>query len=138
MRARDRAELVAGWNQTGWETLSVGMADSSRALTVLHGLKPLCAAGIIPIEILTGRYALWIVGTQEIDRHPFAFARASRQWLPRLLEGCTTVTNLIDKSDERALKWAKWLGFEFSPYQGNRHFLQFFGRGPEAPCQRVA
>lgn len=138
IRERDREELRVGWGSAPWETMSVGMADSTRALTVLNDLKPMCVAGVIPLEILTGRYALWIVGTNEIDRHPFAFARASRKWLPRLLDGCGIVTNLIDSLDKPALKWAQWLGFSFRPWQDNDRFVQFFGYGKGVSCRRVA
>lgn len=142
MRNRDREELLAGWRQTPWEVMSHGLSESTRALTVLHGTRPMCAAGVMPLEILTSRYALWIIGTREIDRFPLAFARASRRWLPRLIAGCGTVTNLVDKEDTRALKWARWLGFDFKAYVQDgiidERFLQFFAHGGSAQCQRVA
>lgn len=129
VRERDSEELRAGWGQAPWETLSLGMTYSTRAFTVLYGLKPMCVAGIVPLEILTGRYMLWIVTTRELDKHPLAFARASRRWLPRLMHGCTVVTNRIDSHDTAALKWAHWLGFDFKPCAGDARFLQFFHHG---------
>lgn len=142
LRPRDQEELASGWNQTAWETLSLGLAESSRALTVLYGTRVMCAVGVMPMEMLTGRYALWIVGTREIDQHPLAFARATRKWLPYLIEGCAIVTNRVDRTDERALKWATWLGCEFRPYKRgdtvDERFWQFFLEGKGGACQQVA
>ena len=142
IRPRDKDELALGWQLDPMEVMARGLKWSVKAITILNGIKPFCICGIAPMELLTSRYMFWIVPTMEIDRHPFAFARASRRWLPYLIKDCDTVTNIVDSEDKSALKWATWLGCEMRPYADPSlppgRFLQFFAKGKGKRCPPVS
>lgn len=142
MRPRDRRELNLGWRQSPQQVMADGLAFSVRTLTLLNDLKPLCMCGIVPIHLLSGHYLLWIVPTREIDRHRVVFARASKRYLPQLMAGCRLVTNLIDRQDGAAVRWARWLGCQFRSYDGSGapargRFAQFFIEAEEGAWQQA-
>lgn len=56
----------------------------------------------------------WMLATDEAARHPVFLLRKSREWLPRLFEGFTTLTNCVDCRNVLAIQWLDWLGFVFT------------------------
>jgi hypothetical protein len=128
MRPRDTAEIDAGWGKGPYEVMLEGMAESFYARTMFYELEPLCMYGLAPLMILHGSARFWIVSTAAIDRHPLAFARACKRFLPEMFELCTLLTNYIDVADEPAMRWMKWMGGQcvLPPHtRGGRLFAQF-------------
>lgn len=130
LRERDRRALSVGWGERPEETMERGIKQSTRAITMLAGLQPLCMAGVRPVSIATQSFLLWIVPTRFIDDHPLAFARASRRWLPLLMRGVRIASNMVERDDRPALRWAQWLGASLRPY--DQVHDQFFLYGREA------
>lgn len=129
MRARDVAEVRAGWNREPFEAMREALSSSYYARTLFIGLEPLCIFGLAPLSILgMGSARIWMFGTAAIDRHPLAFARASKQYLAEVFQYCNLATNLVDASDTAAMRWLEWLGCTcVLPHQqrGGRLFAQF-------------
>lgn len=141
MRERDVEELWQGAGLAPDECLIRSLANSSEAFTLLHGLQPMCMCGLVPGSFLGGWSQLWIVGTKFIDEHPFAFARASKQYMPRLLRNCYAGTNFLAADDEMAMRWCKWLGAvileDALVLREGRWFVQFVVGNKERVCQQA-
>ncbi len=60
---------------------------------------------------------IWLLGTDEITKHPITFFRASREYLPKLLRGYDYVYNYVDSRNKLHLDWLKWLGFTIEEAQ---------------------
>lgn len=128
MRPRDVEEVRAGWGREPFEAMREALSASYFARTLFQGFEPLVMYGLAPLTVLGGTARVWIFASAAIDRHPFAFARASRRWLPELFAHCSLATNFIDLGDKPALKWLDWIGgtFVLLPQQrGGRLFAQF-------------
>ena len=61
------------------------------------------------------RGVIWLVGTDEISRHPVAFYRTSRRIFRKLNNGYSKLENFVDARNKPYLRWLQWLGFDISP-----------------------
>lgn len=61
------------------------------------------------------RGVIWLVGTDEISRHPVAFFRTSRRIFRQLSNGYSKLENCVDARNIPYLRWLQWLGFDISP-----------------------
>jgi hypothetical protein len=139
LRARDRAELAAVWGEPKAAMMQC-LQNSFYARTLFLGLEPLAMYGLAPMSLLAGHARAWCFGTQAIDRHPIAFARASRLALYALFGHCSLMTNIVDKDDAAAIRWVEWLGgslVERTFTHGDKVFQQFVITGGRAKCRQA-
>ena len=61
------------------------------------------------------RGVIWLVGSDEINRHPVAFCRTSRRIFRTLCNGYPKLENCVDARNIPYLRWLQWLGFDISP-----------------------
>lgn len=61
------------------------------------------------------RGVIWLVGTDEINKHPVAFYRTSRRIFRKLSNGYPKLENYVDARNIPYLRWLQWLGFDISP-----------------------
>ena len=75
------------------------------------------AAAFIDGELcaIFARGVIWLVGTDEISRHPVAFFRTSRRIFRQLSNGYSKLENCVDARNIPYLRWLQWLGFDISP-----------------------
>jgi hypothetical protein len=139
LRDRDRLEIAAAWGEPT-AAMAACLANSFYARTVFEGLEPLAMYGLAPMSMLAGYARAWCFGTRAIDRHRFAFARASRLALYPLFWHCSLMTNIIDRDDAAAIRWVKWLGgslLDRSFTHGDKVFQQFVITGGRAKCRQA-
>jgi hypothetical protein len=128
MRPKDIAEVRAGWSREPYEAIREAMSASFYARTLFAGFEPLCIFGLAPLTVLGGTARVWMFASAAIDRHPRAFARASREHLRELFTHCTLATNLVDTGDAAVMRWLQWLGGTCvlpGHERGGRLFAQF-------------
>lgn len=72
---------------------------------------------------------IWLVGTDEITRHPITFYRLSKKIFERLSDGYERLFNFVDERNTLSVRWLKWLGFTIEPAQrinnGIFHFVHW-------------
>lgn len=130
MRPQDAAEVRAGWGQEPLDAILTALCQSPRyARTAFVDLEPLAIYGLGALSLLGESAEVWCFGTAAIDRHPIAFARASRVALASMYRHARTLTNMVSVTDERAVRWVTWLGARY-PNTGwekrsDRWFAQF-------------
>lgn len=101
---------------TPWRALRYPiMRKDAVTFTALHKNTPACMFGVVPIyddsEIKTG--SIWLLGTDEIDKHPRKFLRASKNMLQYFCERWDVVENVVPVDHSATLQWLAWLGFLF-------------------------
>ena len=57
----------------------------------------------------------WLLGTDEISKHRYDFARTSRPVFNHLAKGFDYLFNFVDARNLLSLAWVKWLGFRIYP-----------------------
>lgn len=130
MRAGDIAELAAV-GRTPQASLTAALRVSRGAWTGTIDGAPVCMFGVAPTSMLTplkGRP--WMLGTAALDDNAILFLRRCRPVVARMLEAFPHLENYVAVSNERAIEWLRWLGFQVdeSPVDvglGKVPFLKF-------------
>jgi hypothetical protein len=111
MRESDRIEVKA-FNHSPKEALRLGLRASVGAFTVMIDDKPEGMMGLRPVNILEGEGAPWMLGTDELYRHP----RAWLELMPKVValwgDSTPSLSNLIAKTNVRAIRLLRRCGFE--------------------------
>jgi hypothetical protein len=110
MRPQDVAEVRAGWGDPEEAIRNALYCSPRYARTLFYELEPLAIYGLSGLTILGESAQVWCFGTTAIDRHPLAFARASRLAVAAMLRHASILTNVMDVSDVRTRRWLEWLG----------------------------
>jgi hypothetical protein len=110
MRAADRIEAEAmGHSPKG--ALRHGYRLSLKPLTVVVDGHPEAMMGVVPQSLMGGRGTVWMLGTDEIYRHPRELALLGPRILAGFLEECPILENIVAISNRRAISFIKHLGF---------------------------
>ncbi|QDP62657.1 MAG: putative scaffold protein [Prokaryotic dsDNA virus sp.] len=114
MRPADLAEIEATGTVDPYLALSNAMELSMPScFTMTADDLPIAMFGISSVELIPDFGSIWLLGTEEIERHPTAFLRLCKSVLPRLMTPYDMVFNLMDVRNELHVKFVKWLGFTF-------------------------
>lgn len=89
--------------------------------------KMICIFGVVPLSIVTGRGMPWLLGTDEMERHPGAVMRISSRYIRGMAATFSHLSNHVDARNTRSVKWLRRLGFTvhepepFGPYGAPFH-----------------
>lgn len=114
VRQADIDELWASSFSTVAEVLERGLVYSTAAWTVLYDDDPVAMAGVAPRSILGSVGIPWLVATDAVEQAPVPFLRASRGYVPRMLGLYHHLVNYVDNRNATAIRYLRWLGFEFA------------------------
>ena len=113
-----------------------GMAITAEPLVAMLDDEPACMFGASPFSIMGGMGAAWMLGSRALDRigaqkellllsQPVVEYMQSQ--FPALLY------NFVDQRNVAAIRWLRWLGFQFSDPIAygvdGLPFLPFYRRG---------
>ena len=115
MRDIDRLEVEA---MTGRDAASALMqfAPSSRRMTAGYADDRLVAVwGVSAPTLLSADATPWLLATDAIGDRDVrrTFLRLSRQEMERLVDGYRRLWNWVHADNAIAIRWLKWLGFQF-------------------------
>lgn len=123
MREYDRRE-IAMLGKTPAFGLRHSVDNSSKVFCYCEDDTVLIMIGVCPAMGDIG--VIWMISTEEtFSRKRMQFLKESRTVLMELAEGFSTLYNIIHKDNHKAIRWLKWLGFEFSNFNGHPDFLLF-------------
>lgn len=112
-RPEDAREFWCASGQTPGHALMDGFRSGS-AMCGLADDLPLCAFGVSSASLLGGKTGVpWMIGTVDLDRHAAGFLRRCRPVVESMFSEFEVLSNYVDASNVRAIRWLKWLGFEF-------------------------
>lgn len=117
MCREDVEEVLAGGAPSALASLELSLAVSELAVTMLLDGQVAAMFGVQPLEgkTLLGeltRGIVWALTAEVTRRHPRAYMEHSKAVVKVLLDYCPDLRNLIDARHTRALRWARWMGFE--------------------------
>lgn len=113
LRPEECVEVRAASDDSPLEAVLRGYLDSDLCRVALLGAEPLCIWGVRRENWYWRR--VWLLGTDAVPKHRMTFLRASRRFLPRVLERFPHLRNWCDASYVKSLRWLKWLGFTIYP-----------------------
>jgi hypothetical protein len=113
MREIDRIECEA-LGRSGKDALRSGLRCSLSAYTAMEGGRPLAMLGVVPVDLLSGRGVVWMLGTEDVYRHGRALLTLCPLVIGDWLETFRLLDNIISADNHRAIRLLKRLGFTVS------------------------
>ena len=110
LRQADADEIMALSGLAPAVAVAYSIAHTQRGFAALLDGKPAAIFGISDDLI-------WLVGTDEITKHPITFFRETRRHFHELTRGYNYLHNCVDARNKLHLRWLKWLGFEIEDAQ---------------------
>lgn len=122
MRQSDVAEVSASGGFDPLQAVLASMRLSEESHSAMLDDQVLAIWGVTPMTKEAKRSvrlagsvkvgAVWMLASHLVDRHPALFLRCCKPEVKRLMSRWDALVNAIDCRNERALRWARWLGFE--------------------------
>lgn len=135
-RPADLAELHACSRAKPHDAMTRGMEATANPFTGLYDGVPVCMFGAAPFSIMGGIGTAWMIGSAALDR--FGVQKDLLRLSVPVVEYMqaqfpTLLYNFVDQRNRSAIRWLRWLGFEFNdpiPYGvDGLPFLPFYRRG---------
>lgn len=82
-----------------------------------------CCWGVVVPTLLSDKAYLWLKTTDKIDENKFLFVRYSQRALEEVFDNFPCIIGHTKASEDRSIRWLKWLGAEFS--EGQNGMLSF-------------
>ena len=126
---QDDVNEAAAWGKDPFAALVSGFDNSTPCLTFTDPEgNPAGMFGVVP----QGRWgAVWMLGTNAIERWPITFLKRSKPWVERLNVIFPLLYNVVDERNTVHIAWLSWCGFEFAQqrmaYRGTS--FKYFARG---------
>ncbi len=70
--------------------------------------------GTSDLNVLAGVGSVWLLGTDEVDKHPREFLKFSAEWRRKLFDRYEVLRNVVDTKNTSSIRWLRWMGAEFS------------------------
>lgn len=107
-----------------YNALTACTAHASHTWLCTDDDKPVAAFGLVPPTILSDRAYLWLYCTELSDHHKFIFVRRSQIVIEELMKLYPTIYGVCEEDNDRAIRWIKRLGAQFSfPHNGAVSFV---------------
>ncbi|HEX7857491.1 MAG TPA: hypothetical protein VF503_27735 [Sphingobium sp.] len=111
MRQSDVDELNARLGLTPLEALSTSIHISSHGWVIVDGKgKPIAMFGAAPIPDQLGKGAMWLLGTDGVERHGRRIALNTRRYLDRMNDAYPYLWNYVDARNAASLRWLHGAG----------------------------
>lgn len=119
MRDDDQREVLAAGHPTPLAAVVESMAVSEISLAFFYADELLAIWGVVPGKegtLLTpSPGVVWMLSGTAVERRRKTFWKASKQVVDWLRSEYPVLVNAVDARYERALRWAKKLGFDVHP-----------------------
>lgn len=113
MRQADIEEAWAGWHLTPLEALEYMFKITKDMRTWLIDGEVGCIFGTVPPVALSSKGVPWMLTSEIFPHHFMHFCRGSVHYLEEMKEEFEFLENYVDARNKDAIRWLKWLGFEF-------------------------
>lgn len=116
-RQADREELWAASRSEPLEAMVRGLESTPESWTAIYEGEPACMFGAWPFSALGGIAAAWMIGSRVLDRHGAQrdLLRLSRPVVQYMGDQYPALLyNFVDERNTSAIRWLRWLGFEFA------------------------
>lgn len=111
LRQADRDEVAAASGLEPTASLRRALEVCDDPYTITTAGRPIAMFGVTPMGGTVG--APWLLGSDGVLEHWREFVRRSGEEFARIRRPYTYLYNYCDARNELAMRWLRWLGFEF-------------------------
>lgn len=136
VRQADRDEITGALGIPMQDAIVDGIRNSSKASKIVVDGLVVAVFGDAPYSLLGGVGVPWLISTVHVERYPKAFLTVCKPEVAEMLTRHRELFNFVDVRNTVAIRWLRWLGFEFDepePYGPNGMLFQRFWMR-RAPC----
>ncbi|GHV28257.1 hypothetical protein FACS1894167_04800 [Synergistales bacterium] len=140
LRAADMEEARAASDMDPRAAIAYSIASSRPGYAALLRGEPEVIFGASPRP--DGGGVPWLLATDEAQKHPVAFYRASKEYINEMREAYPYLENYVDARNHLSIRWLKWAGFFVEPAEpggvrGERFHRFWSGKGAGCGCVRL-
>lgn len=112
MRQTDQDEVRAIRGDVSMkEALADCVLASSHCWVAAHGSEPFAIFGVMPVSLLHGIGAPWMLGTDLGKRFPRVLIREGRRYSLRMLAAYPYLINMVDAKYTSSVRWLQRIGY---------------------------
>lgn len=93
------------------EGLRIGLRMSLKPITVLIDGRPEAMLGAVPVSLIGGKALVWMLATDEVYRHPRAWALLGPRVFADMLGTFRELGNIVAADNVRAIRFLVHMGF---------------------------
>lgn len=113
LRDADRVELRRSSSLPLVEMLRASFAMSDHTYAGFVDGKLVALFGVTPLSRLTGYGVPWLMSTNHMTTNGIHVLRHSKRITQIWMQEFSVLRNYVDADNAAAIKWLKWLGFDF-------------------------
>lgn len=134
LRQLDLAEIMRDEDSDPLAALVEGVRTSAESWVVTDDGVVFCLGGIREAD--DGSGIIWLLGSDEVSKHPKDFLLASRRMVECWQKEYSLIHNFVGANSHESKRYLRWLGFVIEPkivVVGSRQvpFQYFWWRGDE-------
>ncbi len=136
VRQADRDEITEALGIPMREALADGIQQSLKASMIVVDGHVVAVFGDATLNLLGGLGVPWLISTEHVERFPRAFLAVCKPEVAEMLTRHADLINFVDVRNTVAIRWLRWLGFQFDdpePYGPKGMLFQRFWMR-RAPC----
>lgn len=115
LRQADVDEVVASGYDDMAEAIRVSVEASTHSAVVTCDGVPAAVLGLVPVSLLAGIGAPWMLGTDVVTRQQRALMHLTGRYLRTMLKAYPTLVNYVHARNTVAIRWLRRVGFEIGP-----------------------
>jgi hypothetical protein len=113
--SRMRAQDVDECYMHGYESPRAALRAAFLASTIIWTAKvdgrPEAMFGASPKSMVEGKGSIWMLGTDEVAKHPVALVRLGRLYARQLHDYFPVLENIVPAHSDQVIRWLARLGF---------------------------
>lgn len=103
------------------------LVGSLKASKIVAGGKIVAIFGDAVHDVMGSVGVPWLISTIHVERHAREFLRVCQPAVREMLERHAHLRNYVDVRNHHAVRWLKWLGFQFGePVPYGPHRMPFY------------
>jgi hypothetical protein len=110
MRESDKVELRAATGESPRAALINSYENTAYPYTIVHEGEPVAMFGVGESPLYDAGI-IWLLATDELEKHPITFAKHSEEWIEKISAPYKVVTNMVYAKNTTTLRWLEWCGF---------------------------
>jgi len=129
LRAMDLKEISSASGRFPRAALRSGLRTSTICRVGLADGVVICIYGVRPQSSLSCEASVWMLGTDDLQKHAMKFGRECGIQVKEMLKDFKVILNYCHAENKLTIRWLKWLGFKINkpkPYGRKQELFHLF------------
>ena len=113
LKSMDMREIAAVSARPALAVLRSGLNGSEDCRVGTVNDVPLCIYGVRKLSHLSDSGIVWMLSTEELEKHFMKFGRECRKELKDIMSNLRMIENYCHIENRKTIVWLRWLGFKF-------------------------